>query len=264
MILERSVRCQLLNSKGDKMIWKFFLLLLCMLPGAVFAGDGQSQLSAFVSYTDLRMSSVERSLEIVAATGEAKSGKWEDVKGLLQGYQRSEDGLILWYLLPDGRYYTLDKGLMDVKLSDRNYFPDLMAGRNIVGALVISKSTGNRSAVIAVPVMQGDKVVGAIGASLFLDRLSEQVGSMLSLGDGASFFALAPDGLTVLHSKTDRHFLDTRELGSASLKQAATAMLSRDSGTVVYEYDRMAKRAIFRTSSLTQWKFAISRSSARH
>jgi hypothetical protein len=226
--------------------------------------DAQSLLSAFMSYTDLRIGSVQRSLEILASTAEGRSGKWESMKGLLGGYQKSEDGLIVWYVRPDGTYDTVDKGLMNVKLSDRGYFPDLMAGMKITGALVVSKSTGQRSAIIAVPIKKNGKVVGAIGASLFLDRLSDQVGSALDLRPDAAFFAMAPNGLTTLHSKTDRHFLDPRELGSETLKNAANEMLSRASGDVTYEFDNATKHAIYRTSPVTQWKFVMAFSAAPH
>ena len=151
----------------------FFLsiiLYMVIIPALAFAessseNNERSLLSAFMSYTDLRNSSVQQSLEILASTTEAKSRKWENLKGLLSGYQESDAGFIVWYVRPDGTYYTVDKGLMDVKLSDRSYFPDLMAGRKIIDALVVSKSTGQRSAVIAVPMKKGGKVVGAIGAS---------------------------------------------------------------------------------------------------
>lgn len=226
--------------------------------------DAQSLLSAFMSYTDLRIGSVQHSLEILASTTEGKSGKWESMKGLLGGYQKSEDGLIVWYARPDGSYDTVDKGLMNVKLSDRSYFPDLMAGMKITGALVVSKSTGQRSAVIAVPIKKNGKVVGAIGASLFLDRLSDQVGTALDLRPDAAFFAMAPNGLTTLHRKTDRHFLDPRELGSETLKKAANEMLSGTSGEVTYEFDNATKHAIYRTSPLTQWKFVLAFSAAPH
>lgn len=228
---------------------------------SVSESDAQSLLSAFVGYTDLRISAVQRSVEILASTAEARSGKWENMKGLLSGYQKSDNGLIVWYVRPDGTYYTVDKGLMDVKLTDRSYFPGLMAGRNITGALVVSKSTGQRSAVIAVPTKKGDKVVGAIGASLFLDRFSEEIASVLALRTDAAFFALAPDGLTAIHRKTDRQFLDPRELGSETLKKAANEMLAGNSGEVTYEFDNATKRAKYRTSPLTQWKFAITFSS---
>jgi len=244
---------------------EFFLSIIlatAIIPALAFAesspaNNEQSLLSAFMAYTDLRISSLQQSLEILASTTEAKSRKWEKMKGLLSGYQKSDDGFILWYVLPNGAYYTVDKGLMDVKLTDRSYFPDLMAGREIIGALVVSKSTGQRSAVVAVPMKQRGKVVGAIGASLFLDKLSDQIGSILALRTDAAFFALAPNGLTTLHRKTDRHFLDPRELGSATLKKAANEMLSRASGEVTYEFDNATKKAIYRTSPLTHWKFAI-------
>jgi hypothetical protein len=217
----------------------------------------QSLLSAFMAYTDLRIHSVQQSLEILASTTEAGSGDWEAMKHLLGEYQESDGGLIIWFMLPDGTYYTVDKGLMSVKLSDRAYFSVLASGREVTGALVVSKSTGQRSAVIAIPVIEADDVVGAVGASLFLDVLAEQLDSILDLPADEGFFALAPSGLTALHRKTDRHFLDPREQGSESLKQAAEEMLSGSSGEVTYEYENTLKRATYRTSPLTGWKFAI-------
>jgi len=254
------------------MFKRFFLkttaLLMLIVPRLGFAQppietDAQSLLSAFVSYTDLRLRSVQQNLEILASTSEAKSAKWQKMEALLSGYEKSDGDLVVWFVRPDGTYYTVDRGLMDVKLSDRSYFPKLMSGHEIMGALVVSKSTGLRSAVIAVPMKQGGKVIGAIGASLFLDKLSDRVGSALALRPDAAFFAVAPNGQTTLHKETDRHFLDPRELGSATLKKAANEMLENPAGETTYEFDKVTKRAIYRTSPLTQWKFAITFSDAR-
>jgi hypothetical protein len=219
--------------------------------------DANGLLSAFMSYTDLRIRSVQRTLEVLAATSEARSDDWSKMKDLLKGYQDSDEGLIVWYVRPDGTYYTADKGLMDKSLRDRFYFPDLMAGMKITGALVISKATGQRSAIIAVPVEVDGKVAGAVGVSLFLDKLSEQVSASLDLRPGVAFFALAPNGLTTLHRKKERHFLDPREEGSETLKRAATEMLAGTSGKTTYEFDNVTKHAMYRTSALTGWKFAI-------
>lgn len=227
-------------------------------PSSFSGSDAQSQLSAFMSYTDLRIASVQRSLKILSASTEGKSGDWDNMKELLGGYQKSDSGLVVWYVRPDGTYYTVDKGLMNASLSDRSYFPDLMSGKTITGALVVSKSTGQRSAVIAVPIMAKGRVAGAIGASVFLDSLSEQIAAMLELRPEYSFFALAPQGLTTLHKKTERHFLDPRELGSETLKKAVNEILSGTTGEVSYEFDNATKKAVYRTSPVTQWKFAIS------
>lgn len=247
----------------------FFIVMMSTLAGAQPASapqsdserDTQSLLSAFMSYTDLRINSIQHDLEILTASTEGKSGDWEKMKSLLGVYQKSDSGLIVWYVRPDGTYYTVDNGLMNIKLGDRDYFPDLMAGRKIVASLVVSKSTGQRSAVIAIPIKNDNKIIGAIGASLFLDQLSDQIASVLDLRTDVAFFALAPSGLTTLHRKKDRHFLDPRELGSGTLKKAVNEMLSQTSGQVNYEFDNTTKTAIYRTSPLTQWKFAIAFSS---
>lgn len=161
------------------MFKRIFLSVATLLMAVVFAlgiaqtavkPDAQSLLSAFASYTDLRLSSVQQSLGILASTGEARSARWAKMEALLSAYQKSDGGLIVWFVRPDGSYYTVDKGLMDVRLSDRSYFPDLMAGKKVMGALVVSKATGQRSAVIAIPMIERGRVIGAIGASLFLDR----------------------------------------------------------------------------------------------
>jgi hypothetical protein len=236
----------------------FLVLVPALCPAQPSAdADLEGLLSAFVSYTDLRIRSVQQSLEILSGTKEVASGRWEAMKDLLGNYQKSDSGFVVWFVLPDGVYYTVDKGLMEVRLSDRDYFPDLMAGRKITGALVVSKSTGQRSAVIAVPVTEGGKVIGAVGASLFLDVLADQIGAILALRSGVGFFALAPSGLTALHSKADRHFLDPRGLGSGSLTKAVNEILSTESGEVTYEFDQAAKKAIYRSSRLTGWKFAL-------
>lgn len=242
------------------------LMMILSRPGLAqpsFEADAHSLLSAFVSYTDLRMSSVQQSLEILASTGEVRSAKWQKMKPLLSGYEKSDGDLIVWFVRPDGSYYTVDRGLTDARLSDRSYFPKLISGRQVMGELVVSKSTGLRSAVIAVPVKQGGKVIGAIGASLFLDRLSEEIGSALALPADAAFFSLAPDGSTTLHKQTERHFVDPRELGSESLRKAANEMLANPAGATSYEFDGVTRKAAYRTSPLTQWKFAITYRDAR-
>ncbi|MBI1173923.1 MAG: hypothetical protein GC139_01505 [Sideroxydans sp.] len=226
------------------------------------AEDAQSLLAAFVSYTDLRMSSVRQNIGILAATAEAQSGSWKKMKPLLREYEKSDGGLVVWFVRPDGAYDTVDKGLMGVKLGDRTYFPGLMAGETVMGALVVSKSTGKRSAVIAVPVKRGGKVIGAIGASLFLEKLADQVDAALALRPDIGFFALAPNGLTTLHKVTRREFLDPRDLGSETLKKSAGEMLANPAGETRYEFDNVTKTAIYRTSPLTRWKFAITFSAA--
>jgi hypothetical protein len=117
--------------------------------------------------------------------------------------------------------------------------------------------------VIAVPITVGGKVTGAVGVSLFLDQLAEQIDIALDPQPDVAFFALDPNGLTTLHRKQDRHFLDPRELGSETLKKATIEMLSGTSGKTSYEFDNGMKHAIYRSSELTHWRFAIAFSTSQ-
>ena len=68
------------------------------------------------------------------------------------------------------------------------------------------------------------------------------------------------DGETVIGAVGATLFLDPRELGSESLKTAAEEMLSATSGQVTYEFDNGTKTAVYMTSPLTQWRLAIATS----
>ncbi len=236
------------------------ILPVVCLAQSTAAADVQRILATLSSYTELRLSSVRQCLEVMASTAEAGSARWENVRPLVTGYQERDPSIAVWFALPDGTYYTAHQGVMDVTLSDRDYFPDLLAGQIVEGALVISKSTGKRSAVIAVPVMKEGRMIAAVGASLFLEVLSDQLGAILTLPEGTGFFALAPEGLTTLHSRHDRHFLNPRELGSSSLKEAVGKMLSTTEGEVAYEFDGVMKHATYVTSPAIGWRFVITTS----
>ena len=67
------------------------------------------------------------------------------MKDLLGGYQELDGGLIVWFVLPDGTYYSVDNAFVDAKLSDQAHSPDLTAGQKITGALVVIKSTAHVS-----------------------------------------------------------------------------------------------------------------------
>jgi len=46
-------------------------------------------------------------------------------------------------------------------------------------------------------------------------------------------------------------------MGSESLKKAVTEMLSGTAGKTTYVFDNVTKHALYQTSALTHWRFAI-------
>jgi hypothetical protein len=192
--------------------------------------DTKVGVSAVVALADTHISSYSNVLEALVMTQEVQSGDWEEMVGLLAKIQQAQVPSTLWFVLPDGSYYTVDLGKTDQNLSNRTYFPGLMAGNNVLGDLVVSKSTGKKSIIVASPVIREGEVIGGLGASIFLDNLSGAIGEDLALPDDMVFYATTADGEVVLHSDTQLIFEASPDL---------------------------AKNVVYETSPLTGWRFAL-------
>jgi hypothetical protein len=136
----------------------------------------------------------------------------------------------MWFVLPDGSYFTVDLGKTNQNLSDRAYFPRLMAGNEVLGDLVISKSTGKKSLIAAVPVKKEGEVIGGLGVSIFLDDLSTTLAEELQLPDDMVFYATTADNNVALHSDTE---------------------------LILAENPDLPKHVVSETSPLTGWRFAL-------
>lgn len=227
------------------------------VPSPCFKEYASSILSSFISLTEQHIRTVEHELAVLSVTEEVKSADWERMRRIMQAYQDSGLPGIVWFALPDGNYYTVEKGLVGKKLNERKYFPGLMSGRRMIGDLVFSRSTGRKSVIVSVPVKRDAEVVGGLGASVFIDELSRRIDDAMSLPEKLFFYALTPDGITTLNRNTQLNFKDPRQQGIESLRLAADKMLSTPEGEVTYEFGGTPRYAIYRTSALMNWTFAI-------
>jgi hypothetical protein len=223
------------------------------------AASDLALLSAVGSLADAYLLQTQHTLEILARTAEAQSGQWERMEPLIKASVPSTPQQVLWFTLPDGTYYTSAEGRVDQKLSDRAYFPGLIAGKAVCGDLVVSKSTGKKSVIIAVPVKSGGRVVGGLGASIFVDDLSQLLKERLKLPDWSLFYALTKDGVTAYHIDPKLDFEDPRKLQSSAMDDAVKTMLSQAAGEVTYEFNGAPRRVYFNTSALTGWRVAFGR-----
>ncbi len=223
------------------------------------AAYDQALLSAVASLADAYLLQTRHTLEVLAQTAEAQTGKWERMERLVKASVPPTLPEVLWFVQPDGTYYTSAEGLTDQKLSDRTYFPGLIAGETVCGDLVVSKSTGKKSVIIAVPVKNGERVIGGLGASIFVDDLSQLLKDRLKLPAGSLFYALTPDGVTAFHIDPKLDFVDPRQMQSPTLGDAVGTMLGRTSGEVSYEFNGLPRRVYFKTSTLTGWRVVYGR-----
>ena len=216
-----------------------------------------SILSSFVQSTDWFFLGLKKDMEFLAATSAVTSGNWEAMQPMLASYQELHPELFLFYALPDGSYSAAQGGPTGKNLSDRAYFPSLMAGNPVVGELVVSKATGLKAAVVAAPVMVDGKVAGAVGASVFLEQLNDQVSTFLSLPDDMLFFALASDGLTALNTVSERLLVNPTDMHDPELTRGKDYILKNKRGVVTYSLGNIPRRVMFVTSQVTGWHFAI-------
>jgi hypothetical protein len=214
-------------------------------------------LNSFAALGEGHVEQVLRGLKLISVTEEAQSGEWEKMKGLLTAFERSGiKAAAVWFVRPDGSYYSEEKGLTGQNLRDRDYFPRLMADAEVIGDLVISKSTGKRTAIVAVPVRTKGKVIGALGTSLSVEDVSRMIDEKMGLPQSLIFYALDQKGQTSLHRISALLFAYPSDMGSKSLAKTVTQMLADPAGVVSYDF--YGERTVFfKKAPLTKWVYAI-------
>lgn len=228
--------------------------------GSSFTVDAQVALEAYRAVVEEHLTGILNALKAVARSSEAMSGDWKQVQPLVAELAKDiVSQAAVWYALPDGSYDTAAGGPTEQSLSDRDYFPGLMAGKDVLGALVVSKSTGHRSVIVATPVMVNGKAVAALGVSVRARLLSELVTTRTAMPAGLTFYTLDPAGRTVLHKDPDRMFHYPSDMGDPSLNQAVAEIMSRPSGALSYASEGKDHALVYTASPVTGWKFVLVR-----
>ena len=225
---------------------------------AHFKVDGSMLLQAYRSLVEEHLAGTLRSIRIAAATTEAQTGDWALARPLLDRLRADlATAAAVWLVQPDGNYATTERGPTDLNLKDRAYFPQLMAGRDVVGTLVVSKSTGVRSIIVATPILRHGQVIGAIGVSLNARSISQLVIDRVDMHDGMTFYALDQKGQTAIHKDPEKMFQFPSDMGDASLRSAIQIILLQPRGMVTYRFSGTDRKAMFDTSALTGWHFVL-------
>jgi hypothetical protein len=175
-----------------------------------------------VDYLDL--------LQNLATTPEVQSGDWEQMKDLLDRPSRTRIAALIFFILPDGTSYTPVQGKTNQNLSDRDYFAKLMAGNNVVGTTLVGKISSVKSYLVAVPVIKDGKVIGALGTTPYLDKLSQTLIQEMALESSRIFYALDAGGAVALSS---------------------------DISQIMAEKPVLSQNVVWQTSQLTGWRFAM-------
>jgi hypothetical protein len=218
------------------------LLFVLVLTSPAWAGKAASatpdigpetMLNVAAHYVDSLFSGTLALLELVANTPQARNGDWAGIKPYLEQLEARQPG-VYFYVLPDGNYYSVAQDFTNLNLSDRGYFKSLMAGERVRGVPIYSRSSGRKSALMAVPVLVDGKVTGALAASVFLDEMHARLNREFALPAGHVWYVLDSAGTTMLHRDADFIFLNALTQGSSSLRDALSRALKCEQGEMEY------------------------------
>lgn len=224
---------------------------------APFRVDAAVALASFATIADAHLQHLEHALQVLALSEQARSGDWSAIEPLLRQTAKGTVAALDWFALKDGTYWSIQNGREEGNLSTREYFPKVLAGKSVLGELVVSKATGKPVAIVAVPVKGRDgAVVGALGASVYLDALGERIRDEMKLGGDLIFYAF--DGTPLLGMVWDPGlvFVEPKQLGP-EIERAFTEMLSKPEGTVKYVFRGKQRTVTFRRSGVTGWWYAL-------
>lgn len=228
-------------------------------PVPVFSVDAQLALHSLMSISDAHLKKIADEFALLATADEVRQGKWDRIREPLAKLARMNVAAVYWFALPDGSYWTLDSGRVTGNLADRPYFPRLLAGQTVLGDLVVSRSTGSNTAIVAVPVRKNDnKLAGALGCSVHLDSLSVLVKQeMGGLEPGLLFYAINSQPLVAINSNPELIFLDPLSLEEEGIRESFRTMLSTSKGVVTYTFRGVRRTVLYRQSPVTAWWYAF-------
>ena len=223
-----------------------------------FVIEGRVGLAALMALSDGHLQRIVGHFEILANSEDAASADWERIRAPLAAVAQRNIPALMWFALPDGSYWSVQDGKAGGNLSDRKYWPRLMAGQTIIGDLVASKATGKSSAIVAVPVRSANgAIVGVLGSSVYLDSLSAIIKREIDLQPDQIFFSIDATPIGALQEDPLQIFLDPFALNEPELEQAIREMLNRDEGVVNYHFRGKSRTVLYRKSPVSGWWYAF-------
>jgi methyl-accepting chemotaxis protein len=108
----------------------------------------------------------------------------------------------------DGMNVARNDGLPLKDYSDRQYYKDILAGKKLSWQTLIGKTSKKPALVLAVPIKDGDTVVGVMAAAMTIDEISDNIATWRQGNTGFAFL-VDEKGFVVAHP--DRQYVTKRK-----------------------------------------------------
>jgi len=150
-----------------------------------------------------------------------------------------------------GKY--LNKG---IDLSERDYFKDAKAGKASIGAVAVSKATGNVVMPFGAPIYsKSNQVIGVVGSTMSISFLADKV-SGTKLGKTGYGFAIDKSGLMIAHPKKE-YLLTLNLTKEQGMQEFAAKMVAGQTGADPYVFKGVKKVAGFAPVPASGWSICL-------
>ena len=141
-----------------------------------------------------------------------------------------------------------------VSYADRQYFKDIMAGRALSWQSVVGRTSRVPALVLAVPIRQGNRVVGVMAAAMTVDDISKRVATWKKGATGFAFL-LDEQGFVIAHPQ--KQFAEKRENLNSSPLISAFRSKGWTSATVAFSGENGAPVIGHARSNSTGWVLGL-------
>ena len=152
----------------------------------------------------------------------------------------------------DTRASAVTDAVGRVKVADRPYFKQAMAGETFVSDVYVSRTTGLPVVTIATPVRDGGKVIGIVSGVMNLTALMEKFVDPVRVLQTGYLYIIDSTGTVIAH-KDKSHVMKT------SLKDFdwGRDLLQRKEGSIVYTYGGAERISVFAPCKGSGWIAAV-------
>lgn len=252
-------------------------VVVCLLTTLTVLG-----LANFYNAKKILVSDVQDDLKHQAAGYAREIGLWKDTReaevAILATNQAIVNGdkqAALNYLSEEvkrnpfySRFWLVDANGQSIhtngaktNIADRAYFKQVMStGKVVTTDPIISKADGKLVISVVAPIIRNNQIIGALGGTVTIDTLAEQVGQIKVAKTGYAY-VIQENGLTVIHPDKEQvmktNILEDKNV-SKDLKDIAQLMVKGENSTKEYENAKGKSQYVaYAPVPRTKWSMAI-------
>jgi len=129
----------------------------------------------------------------------------------------------------------------NISIKDRAYFTTAISGKPVVSDVVISRTSGRASIIIAQPIRYEGQIVGVLAAPIDFSAISQKVAD-IKVGDTGYGYMIDHSGLVVYHPNTEMILRDNLlQNSNEDLRKVTQSMVVGNKGKSFYNFQNTSK-----------------------